>query len=297
MIWRRRPDIPFGRDGSARFLTAIVGVMVYLAALALAGTLALDGVLHRWDASLTGTVTVELPAVTAGQPPDGNLHAALDVLAATPGVAKAQPLDRDATLKLLEPWLGTDLPADDLALPRLIDVRLAGRIDAATLKTRLATAAPGAVLDDHRDWVDRLVSLALSIETTALAILVLISAAAVFTVIFTTRAGLAVHHDVIDLLHLIGAHDGYIAHQFEREALWLGLKGGIVGLGLAGVTLAALAHAADAASQLSDTAKLLPRVDLSPWSWSALLLLPVAAALIAMVTARLTVLRALARLP
>ena len=32
--------------------------------------------------------------------------------------------------------------------------------------------------------------------------------------IFTTRAGLAVHHNVIEILHIIGARDGYIARQF-----------------------------------------------------------------------------------
>jgi cell division transport system permease protein len=116
-------------------------------------------------------------------------------------------------------------------------------------------------------------------------------------VIFTTRAGLAVHHDVIELLHLMGARDLYIARQFEREAMRLGFSGGVGGLGLAGLTLWGLGHAAAATNVLGEEAKLLPDLSLVLWQWAVLILLPLAAGFAAMLTARLTVMRALARMP
>ncbi|MGH6990556.1 MAG: cell division protein FtsX, partial [Stellaceae bacterium] len=64
-MWRARYDIPFARDGSVRFLPWLIALMVYLAGLALSGTLAVDGALQRWNLSLTGTLTVEIPAATA----------------------------------------------------------------------------------------------------------------------------------------------------------------------------------------------------------------------------------------
>lgn len=320
MIWRRRLDIPLQRDGSVRFLPWLIALMVYLAALALAGTLALDGLVRHWDLSLSSVMTVELPAPPSGQPTAGQptagqptaeqptagqpstdaaLEAALGVLRAAPGVIAAEPLDRTATAKLVEPWLGTALSPDELALPRLIDVRTRPHdLDLGTLRAQLAAAAPGAILDDHRSWLDRLAALGLTIEGTAIGILALVAGAAVLTVVFTTRAGLAVHDDVIDLLHVIGARDGYIARQFQREALRLGMKGGVIGLALAALTLAALAHAAARADELfGDQVSLLPSLRLTPWQWASLLLLPVLAGIIAMVTARITVMRALARLP
>jgi cell division transport system permease protein len=325
MIWRRRLDIPLQRDGSVRFLPWLIALMVYLASLALAGTLALDAVLRHWDLSLSSVMTVEIPAPAAAPPPggqvtsgpaisgqptsgrpgtgqpssDASLAAALAVLKAAPGVIAAEALDRGATAKLVEPWLGTALSPDELALPRLIDVRTRpGDLDLGALRASLAAAAPGAILDDHRSWLDRLAALGLTIEGTAIGILALVAGAAVLTVIFTTRAGLAVHDDVIDLLHLMGARDGYIARQFQREALRLGVKGGIIGLALAALTLAALAHAAARADALfGDQVSLLPSLRLTPWQWASLLLLPLLAGIIAMVTARITVMRALARLP
>jgi cell division transport system permease protein len=293
----RRLDIPLNRDSSVRFLPWIIALMVYLAGLALAGTLVLQGALQRWDQSLAGTLTVQLPPAEDGKP-DG-MGAVLELLRHTPGVTSAEPLSRAATQRLIEPWLGTALTPDELALPRLIDLRIdpAAAPDLEPLRTQLAAAAPGAVLDDHRLWLDRLAGLVLSIEATALAIVLLIAGAAVLTVVFTTRAGLAVHHAVVEVLHLIGARDGYIAGQFQRQALDLGLRGGIAGLVLTLLTLLGIGHAGAATALFGEHVRLLPALELAPWHWLVLLLLPLAAALIAMLTARITVLRALKRMP
>lgn len=300
MIGRRRLDIPLTRDGSGRFLPWLIAPMVYLAGLAIAGLLVLNGALADWDRGLAGTLTIEIPPPPGeGQKGDGGFAAALALLRATPGIISVQPLDRAQVMKLLKPWLGDAVSPEELPLPRLVDLRIEpkGDFDLAALKTRLAGAAPGTVLDDHHLWLDRLYDLMLSVEATALAIVILIGATAVLTVVFTTRAGLAVHHEVIELLHLMGARDGYVARQFEREALRLGFGGGVIGLALAALTLLGLGHAAEATGVLGEQAKLLPELHLTPWQWATLLALPPAAGIAAMLTARLTVLRALARLP
>ncbi len=291
---RRRLDIPFDRDGSGRFLPWLIALMVYLAVLATSGALALDRALASWDRGLSGTLTVELPPDAAGR-----ADAVTKLLTATPGVVAARPLSRAAMAKLLEPWLGPALPPDALALPLLFDVSIDTKrgVDLVALRAALAAAAPGAVLDDHRLWLDRLAALVRSAEATAIVIVALIGSAAVLTVIFTTRTGLSVHRDVIELLHLMGARDAYIAAQFQHQALRLGLGGGVIGLALAVATLLGLGHAGDAAAILGGSALPLPALRLEPIHWAALLLLPAAAALLAMLTARLTVLGALQRMP
>jgi cell division transport system permease protein len=295
MIGRAHDDIPLRRDGTARILPWLIAPPVYLATIAIAFMLALNGAIAEWDRGIVGTMTVEL----APNATEGTVSAIVKMLRATPGIASAAALDRVAEGKLLAPYLGTAVAPEELDLPRLIDVRVAAgaALDVATLKARLAAAAPGAVIDDHQQWLDRLFALALSVEGAGLAIVAMVGAASVLTVILTTRAGLAVHRDVIELLHMMGARDGYIARQFEREALRLGFAGGIGGLALAAVTIWALDHAAEAVDTFGNEAALLPDLHLLAWHWGALALLPVLAALAAMVTARLTVLRALARLP
>ena len=61
--------------------------------------------------------------------------------------------------------------------------------------------------------------------------------------VFTARIGLAIHHSVIEILHLLGAQDAYIARQFQVHALWLGLRGGVIGGMAAAVTVAILGPA------------------------------------------------------
>jgi cell division transport system permease protein len=286
---RQHPvDIPFDRDGSGRFLPWLIALMVYLAALAASGALALDRDLASWDRGLSGALTVELPP--AGRDAH-DLDAAVAALRAAPGVLSARALTRDEVAQLLQPWLGAELPRE-LSLPRLIDLRIVpGAADPAALAALVQKAAPGAELDDHPAWLGRLATLVREIEATAIAVVVLIGAAAVLTVIFTTRAGLSMHRDVIELLHLMGARDGYIARQFDRQALRLGLVGGALGIALALATVLALGEAAGAAALLGGG------LGLGPLDYAALALLPVAAALLAMATARLTVLRALASMP
>lgn len=289
--------IPFGRDGGSRFLPALTLLMVFLAGLALAAVMDLEQALARWDASLTGTLTVELPAQTA--PNDKSLDAALAVLRAAPGIKSATPIDRAATAKLIEPWLGTALSPADLELPRLIDVRLdpAGHADLAALRAKLIAAVPNTMLDDHQLWLDSLAHFARSAELTAIGILVLISGVAVISVSFATRTGLAVHRETIELLHLIGARDTYVARQFERQALRLALVGGTIGLALTAAALMALSQAANASAFLGYSVTLLPALHLHGWNWVVLAVLPLIAGLVAMATARLTVLTTLRRFP
>ena len=295
----RRFDIPFARDGSVRFLPWIIALMVYLAGLALAGTLLLNAALGDWNRGLTGVMTVELPPAANAADGDAEVKLVVAVLQATKGVTDAKLLPRAAVAKLVEPWLGGGEAVERLALPRLIDVRIdpAHRPDFDDLRAKLGAAAPGALLDDARLRFERLFDLGLSVELTALAIVVLIGSVAMLTTIFTTRAGLAVHQNVIEILHILGAHDSYIARQFARQALGLGLRGGLIGFALAIVTLAVLGRAADTAAFLGPGLRLVPSIVLQPWQWATLVLLPIAAAAIAYFTALATVRRALARMP
>ena len=97
MMRRRGFDIPLNRDGSGRFLPWLIALMVYLAGLALAGMLVLNGALQRWDRSLSGTLTVQLPPAPSDPGKgDGGLAAALQLLRITPGVVSAEPLSGEA---------------------------------------------------------------------------------------------------------------------------------------------------------------------------------------------------------
>jgi len=290
----RPSDLPLARDPSARFLVWITALMVFLATLALAGAMMVSEMAQRWDSGLAGGLTVQIAPLPGGgaAPLDERVEAALTVLRSSPGVKTARALTSADTARLLEPWLGPEAADPLLPMPRLIDVTTDGPVDVPGLAQHLKSAAPGAILDDHAVWLADLRSFTGAVHLAALGLVGLIGGAGVMSVIFSVRAGLAIHRHVVELLHLMGATDRYIARQFERHVVGLSLRGGMVGLALALATLAGVHHASRGLR-----ASLLPDLTLAPWQWAALALVPLAAALLALATARWTVLRRLESLP
>ena len=291
-MFARRADLPFDRDESGHFLPWIVAMMVFLAALSLAGALTLGGRIEEWDSSLRGRLTVQIPRGEGVA--EASLERVLSILHDTPGVVATDVMSRDDAARLLEPWLGAFAADENLPLPYLIDVSLAvdAEIDTAVLTARLSDGAPGVAVDDHRVWLADFIGLARTVQILAYAIVVIVGFGAIAAVVFVTRSSLAVHHHVIELLHQMGAQDRYVARQFQGHALSLAVRGAVIGGIAATAALLAIGYAGR-----NLEAALLPGVGLTPWSWATLALVPVVVALIAMLTARVTALRSLARMP
>lgn len=289
----RRATLPLTQDPSGRFLPWLIAFMVFLACLALASVLAMERVIERWDSGLSGQVTVQVPAADDPALRQQRLDTILDLLQQTPGVRGVALLEEAQVLALVEPWLGDAALVAELPLPDLIAVTLdpLGPPDMTALRTRLAAAVPGTLLDDHQRWLADLMAMAASVEIGALIVVALIGLAAVVTVIFVARTGLEIHRQVIELLHLMGAQDRYIAREFQRHALTLGLRGGIAGYLLAVLVLLGLGWLAG-----RQELGFLPDVRLEWQDWAVMALLPPLAALVAMWTARRTVLRTLVRM-
>ena len=114
--------------------------------------------------------------------------------------------------------------------------------------------------------------------------------------VFTTRTGLALHAPLVDLLHLMGASDRYIAGQFQRHALRLALRGGAIGLIMSLVAYGALRLALERAG-VAPGPELMPGFRLPLAAAGSVLVLPLLMGGVAMLTARITVLRSLARMP
>ena len=294
MIFSRRTDLPLDRDALSRFLPWLIAFMVYMAALAQAGLVSLDELARRWDTGMAATLTVQIPAN-----PDANaaanarvLQSALNMLSETTGVVRTTVVSEQKVLQLLSPWLGV-VQAVDVPLPRLIDVETNpdAKLDVRVLQQKLSRTIEGAQVDDHGVWLARLIEMVRTLEVLAAGVLALIVSAAMGTVIFTTRTGLTVHAEAIEVLHLTGAQDSYIAKQFAGRAWAMGFKGGLIGLVLAALTLFILSYVADRLQ-----AGMLPELSLPIAGWVSLAVLPLTAGLVAGLTARFTVMRTLRRM-
>jgi cell division transport system permease protein len=287
-----RLDLPLPQDASSRFLPWIIALMVYLATTGGIALIWLGDALGNWDTALTSTLTLRLPADTS----DARIDVAIATLKQAKGVVSARLLDPSETTRLLQPWVGASMPVDALPLPRLIDARVDPKveIDYPTLRQHLDSIIPNAQLDSNRTWLGNMRSFARPVAGVIGVGVIVVTLLIVTIVIFTARIGLTIHRSVIELLHLLGAQDEYIARQFQNHALWLGLHGGLIGGGAALVTVIILGSTGYV------LALPVPIAAHGVFDWRLWLLVIVAALAaggVAMVTARMTVLRQLGRMP
>lgn len=280
------------RDRGAAPLDFVIAVMAFLAALALGASLIADRATEGWSHGLAAKLTVQVvppDSDDAKKVLDRETDAAVSLLRATPGIAHAAPLSDAELNALVAPWVGQNGITSDIPLPRLIDASITPGedVDVPALVARLKQAAPHASLDDHSRWITRLSGIADTVRYSAYGILLLIAGATAAAVSFATRAGLEAHHEMVALLHQMGARASFIARTVEwhyfTSALFAALLGTLFAvllfLGAGGLERFGV-----------DAVPFLPPLTLAwaemPW----LLMVPVATALIAWATARISVL-------
>src|SRR3984957_7977207 len=280
------------RDKGAAPLDFVIAVMAFLAALALGASLVATRAAHGWQSGLSDRITVQVMPPEDGDARAGldtETQAALSVLNATPGIAHAAALSDAEINALVEPWIGKDGVVSGIPLPRLIDAAITPGedVDVGRLAAQLKHAAPHASVDDHRRWIARLRGLADAVRYSAYGILLLIAGATAAAVSFATRAGLDAHHEMVALLHQMGALPGFIARAVEWHYFISALFAAALGTLFAGLFFVG---AAGLESFGVEAVPFLPPLSLKwseiPW----VLAVPAATALIAWATARFSVL-------
>ena len=218
---------------AGRALVAVVAIMAFLASLTTGAVMLVRSAVNEWQSDLAREITIQIRPVT-GRDIEADVAKAADIARSVAGVAEVQPYSKEEAARLLEPWLG-NLKLDDLPVPRIIIVRLTpgARPDLAQFRADLTAEVASASLDDHRSFVDRMRAMSRLALVIGLAVLALVLLATVLSVAFATRAAMATNRPVIEVLHLIGAKDNFIAGHFQRHFLRLGLTGGLIGGGSA----------------------------------------------------------------
>ena len=229
---------------STRALIAIIAIMTFLASLTTGAVMLVRAAANEWQADVVREFTIQNRPV-AGHDIEMEVVKATVIARASAGIAEVRPYSKEETTRLLEPWLGSGFQIDDLPVPRLIVVRIApgAAPDLAQLRQTLAEQIPGVSLDDHRSFVDRMRAMTRAVVVLGTGVLLLVLAATVLSLAFATRAAIATNRPVIEVLHLIGAKDSFIARHFQQHFLRLGLEGGLIGSGGA-IALFALAELA-----------------------------------------------------
>ncbi|WP_421693054.1 cell division protein FtsX [Aestuariivirga sp.] len=269
--------------------------MSYLACLAIGALILVDRAVTNWTSGLSREMTVQVRIIRDTDIAQ-EVEKAYRILAEFPGILEAEVLDETAGARLLEPWLGTR-SLEGLPVPRLIRVVTDTKSppDIPALE-RALSAVRGARLDTHQKWEAELTRMARALSVLSYAILLLISVSAIAIVVFATRAVLQANRHIVDLLHLVGARDSYIARQIDGRFLRTGLLSGFIGVGLGLTTfllLGVFGGASESGFAAASLGLLFSAPSIAVWSYGFLFAVPLAATLICLITARITLMRRL----
>lgn len=293
-IKRKRYDLPLQRGSGGQMVTWIVGVMTFLLTLFIISSFGLHQLQSYWTQGIIGKMTVEIPFSETINHETKSVKELVNKLNNIDTV-KATLIEHDEMQHLVGPWLGSDTNLQELPLPLLIEVTTEQsdtKLITAEIEKAISTTLPEAQLDTHQEWLADVIRLANTMRMILLIIALILTFTSALTVAATAKTRLALHREEVDLLHLIGATDSYIATQFQRQAFRLATEGASIGLLLALVILGVIGWFKNNLSQ-----GLLPSIHLGVLEWVIILLMPIMAGLIAMIASRFTVLRALKELP
>lgn len=295
----RKQELPLKGEQTSLFLQVIISIAVFIFAITLSGVLSVDSMISSWNKSILGSLTVQIIPINDTNKEKAKAETlayeekAVEFLRSVNGIIKVTPLSDQQLDELLHPWLGDEVNISDLPTPRIIDVKISPKaeIDFLQLAKDLAVASPQASLDNHKLWLNKLIAFADGLKLIASTILLLVAAITSGAIFYTTQMSLGLHHNIIEILHIIGAKDAYIAQQYAKRMAFLGFVGGFIGLGFAVPAIFFIGNLAK-----SIEGGIISDASLSIADWISILILPLFAMLISMLTAYYTVKRTLKKM-
>ena len=296
-----RSLVPFGGDRAAALVPHarlagpmpwVIAIMVALTVIAGAGGLALSNLADTARSELSGAATVQV-VETLKVERDRQTRAAEAALSGLPEVAGVRVVPDDELNALLDPWLGSE-GDEAVPVPALIDVELRGPANAerlASLRRALAPVAPAARVDAQSSWLGPVFTAISSLQWLAIALVVLLALTSAAAVWLAARSALGGNRGTIEIVHLLGGTDAQIARIFQRSVGFDAAAGGAVGLalGMAAVLVLGRQFAALGSGMVAGGG-------LGAIDWVLIAAIPLLGVVIAMFTARLTVLGALRRM-
>lgn len=297
---KRQYDLPLDKSAGTNFLILLIALMTFLIVMALAGSLAMQTLTNKWSSGLENKATIEIPAEKS----DGSLRTNSQIKDFTAQTARMLKDSNDIAdfnilsdkdiAELVSPWLGNDMVLDEIPLPQLISVEFKKATPDAIdrLTQSLAIINDNIRLDTHEGWLIQLLRMINTFQFAGAFIVAVIAITTITAIAGGTRSRMAIHRADIELLHLMGASDEYITRQFQRHALILAAKGSAIGTVAALITLIVIS-----AVQISSLSSGTINEYINLAKIAILLFTPLAACLVAVSTARITVLRELGQMP
>lgn len=303
-------DIPMTEEAGRQYLPWIIGLLILLLLLVFACASSVGGTLLRWHGGLNNKITIEIPfseTSFSGAPKPETLEKiptemaqlsapvqqVLSYVRNIPGVLRAEVVEGEYLLSLLQPWVGqTDL-LKDLQMPVLIDLDIDPNvvIDYENIKQYLKSISGGIRFEAHTRWQQMLTVMGQAIKTLSYAIVGFILGTIFIVISLITKSSLAAHRESIDVLRLMGAKNSYVASRFQSQAFKACFQGGLIGILFALPILYFLSWLAQYLG-IPEIFKDMPSSEVV----GAIFVLPFIVSIFSMLVSRFTVLRTLTRM-
>jgi cell division transport system permease protein len=223
------PIIPAG-SVTGKSLTVVVSIMCFLACLTAGAVYLVNQSAVAWLENISSEVTVQIKPIENADN-EKRVEQVAQFLSRQSGVNLVRPLSLDESAALLEPWLGKTDILTALPVPRLIALEIDRKTppDLLALTANLENSFKGVMLDDHRHWQLQIRTVTRSLALGGILLLILMAAATTAVIVSATKSALASNREIVEVLHFVGATDSFIAREFEKHFLTLGIRAGFLG--------------------------------------------------------------------
>ncbi|MBQ8870871.1 MAG: FtsX-like permease family protein [Alphaproteobacteria bacterium] len=233
-------ELPLEKDGADLFLKIISTISVFLFTITLTGYFMVNSLVNNWDKSIVDGFTIQvMPDEKDVTQTELRVNKVIVFFESLEEIEKVRLVGEKQIHKLMKPWLGDNVELSDLPMPKLVDVRLKKgfKSDFSKIAANLAEIAPYTSVNSHQVWLNKLLNFAKSIKILTCGILILVFLSCTFSIFYATKTSLGIHKNIIEILHVMGATDDYIAKQYARRSFFIGLFSGIIGVFIAALAL------------------------------------------------------------
>lgn len=286
-------ELPFKKDGANLFLEIITTISVFLFTITLSGFFMVSSLVDSWDKGIVNGWTVQVKPDDTDEKTELRLNKVINFFENRSEIEYVKVVNDKQMHKLMAPWLGNSVDLSVLPIPKLIDVRTkkGSNVDFDKIAQELAETASYTTINSHQAWLKKLINFAQSVKILAFSVLLTVFTISSFSIFYATKTSLGIHQNVIEILHIMGATDDYVAKQYARRNFFVGLFSGIVGtvFGALGLWFVS-SFATNLKGGIFDKATL------DIYSIFCIILIPMMTAIISMITAYITVRKTLGKI-
>ncbi len=299
LVTGRRKEIPLDDEETSIFMYVLTSIYTYLFVIVLAIVMAVNSMASSWEKDIMGALTVQIIPIE-----DENKHIdvektleqqnkVLQFMENVTGVKSVRVLGPDDIEKLMTPWLGNKVDISELPIPALLDIGLKddGSINYDEVTRGLKQITPNASIDNHRLWLNRLLKFASSLKHIALLVLLMVAGICALSIYYSTRTSLWINRESLEILHVVGALDKYIAKQYALNYAKIGFFAGVIGLFVAIPCIILIGKYG-----ISTGSGLINGAELSLFAWVLIMITPLLSSAYSMITSYITVKKSLEKM-